>query len=118
MDRKARQVVRIVDDVEGWMGHRDACSPALGMERAALHPMELANPRAGLMTAEVSENVDLTKTIPGRFRDSLKAKLERELREAPFDQERPTELFREEYRVGGTTSGGFAGIKSASSPIS
>ena len=53
------------------------------------------------MTAKVSENVDLIKTIPGRFRDSLKAKLVKEVREAPFDQERLTKLFRYEYRSSG-----------------
>ena len=53
------------------------------------------------MTQKVSENVDLIKTIPARFRDGLKAKLEQELREAPFDQERLTKLFRDEYQSSG-----------------
>ena len=49
----------------------------------------------------MSENVELICTIPGRFRDDLKAKLEQELHEAPFDQEQLTKLFREEYGASG-----------------
>ena len=47
------------------------------------------------------ENLELIRTIPGRFRDNLKAKLEKELRETPFDQERLTKLFRDEYGYSG-----------------
>ena len=63
------------------------------------------------MTQKVGENVDLIRSFPGRFRDGLKAKLEKELREAPFDQERLTKLLREEYKVWGTTCGESCGTR-------
>ena len=62
----------------------------------------LSSPAVNAFMAEkVSENVDLIRSLPGRFRYGLKAKLEKELREAPFDQEQLTRLFRDEYQLSG-----------------
>ena len=49
----------------------------------------------------VVENVDLVKTIPQRFHEGLAKRLQRELAEAPFDQQRVMGLLAEEYRSSG-----------------
>ena len=86
--------------MEGWHRARVIASfrAALGVDVRPLLSSPAVN---AFMTQKVGENIDLVKTIPGRFRDGLKAKLEKELREAPFDQERLTKLLREEYKMGG-----------------
>ena len=53
------------------------------------------------MRQVVSDNVDLIRTIPPRYHEGLKGRLEKELREAPFDQQRLTKIMREEYRSSG-----------------
>lgn len=86
--------------MEGWHRARVISSfrAALGVD---VRPFLTSPAVNAFMTQKVGENVDLIKTIPGRFRDGLKAKLEKELREAPFDQERLTKLLREEYQSSG-----------------
>ena len=49
------------------------------------------------MTRVVERNVDLIKTIPPRFHDSMKDRLSAELRDQPFDRERLTQLLAREY---------------------
>ena len=76
-----------------------SCYPAKAENNGATF---LSAPAANAgMTATVSENFDPIKTTSGCFRANMKAKPENEPREAPFDQERLTKLFREEYGVGG-----------------
>ena len=53
------------------------------------------------LSRKVEENVALIRTIPERTRDGLADRLRGELRTAPFDQERLTNLLREEYRSEG-----------------
>ena len=86
--------------MEGWHRARVIASfrAALGVD---VRPF-LSSPAVyAFMAQKVSENTDLVRTIAGRFWDGLNAKLEKELREAPFDQERLTKLFREEYQLSG-----------------
>ena len=49
------------------------------------------------MTRVVERNVDLIKTIPPRFHDSMKDRLSAELRDQPFDRQRLTQLLAREY---------------------
>ena len=56
---------------------------------------------AAFMSRKISENVDLIKTIAPRLHESLKARLHKELAEAPFDQQRLTKLMRSEYKSSG-----------------
>ena len=49
------------------------------------------------MSDVVSRNVDLIKTIPPRFHDSMKDRLSAELRDQPFDRQRLTKLLAREY---------------------
>ena len=53
------------------------------------------------LQAKVTENVELIRTIPPRTRAGLADRLQRELREAPFDQQRLRGLLRAEYRSEG-----------------
>ena len=86
--------------MEGWHRARVTASfrAALG---ADVRPFLTSPAVNAFMSRKVSENVDLIRSLPARFRDGLKAKLEYELREAPFDQERLTKLFRDEYGASG-----------------
>ena len=86
--------------MEGWHRARVISSfrAALGVD---VRPFLTSPAVNAFMTQKVAENVSLVKTIPGRFKDGLRAKLEEELREAPFDQERLTKLFRDEYGSSG-----------------
>ena len=71
---------------------------ALGVDISLL----LVEPEiAAFMQGRINENVDLIKTIPTRMHASLKAKLEKELQAAAFDQQRLTALFRDQYRSSG-----------------
>ena len=86
--------------MEGWHRARVISSfrAALGVD---VRPFLTSPAVNAFMTQKVGENVNLIRTIPGRFRDGMKAALEKELREAPFDQERLTRLFRDEYKSSG-----------------
>ena len=53
------------------------------------------------MAQKIVENVDLIRTIPPRMHDSLKKRLQAELLDAPFDQQRLTNLLRNEYKSSG-----------------
>ena len=61
----------------------------------------LEEPIRSFMRARIQENVDLIRTIPPRMHDSLKIRLEREFREAPFDRQRLTKVLSAEYRSTG-----------------
>lgn len=86
--------------MEGW--HRakviSSFRTALGVD---IRPFLTSPAVNAFMAQKVAENVSLVRTLPERFKDGLKKKLEDELREAPFDQERLTKFLREEYKVGG-----------------
>ena len=57
---------------------------------------------AAFMTAKISENVSLIRTIPPRFHEGLKRRVaEEEFREAPFDQARLRVMLRREYQSSG-----------------
>lgn len=56
---------------------------------------------AEFMKQNLSNNVDLIKTIPARAHDGLKARLQKELAEAPFDQQRLKILLKKEYKSTG-----------------
>ena len=62
----------------------------------------LSEPEIGVFMAQkLNENVDLIKTIPTRLHAGLKGALERELQQAPFDQQRLKELFAKQYKSSG-----------------
>lgn len=50
---------------------------------------------------KIAENVDLIKTIPPRMHESLKARIEKSLLDAPFDQQRLKLLLNDEYKSTG-----------------
>ena len=49
------------------------------------------------MVEAIAANVDLIKTIPPRFHESLRRRITQEFAAAPFDQKRLMELFQDEY---------------------
>ena len=62
----------------------------------------LVNPPVHVfLTAKITENVELIRTIPARMHESLKQKFVAELDKAPFNRARVTELLRKEYRSSG-----------------
>lgn len=56
---------------------------------------------ASWMSRKLDENVALIKTIPPRMRDGFRRRLEAELREAPFDRARLTQILQAEYKSSG-----------------
>ena len=62
----------------------------------------LTNPQVdAFLSAKVSDNVALLRTIPPRLQEGLADKLRNELRTAPFDQQRLRGVLRSEFRVQG-----------------
>ena len=57
---------------------------------------------ADFMAREVSENVDLIKSIPSTMHDSLKRKMAQQLHDAPFDQQMLKGVLRDSYGVTGS----------------
>ena len=53
------------------------------------------------MTEAIATNVDLVKTIPRRFHDSLRQAITQEFAEAPFDQQRLMQMFQDKYNSSG-----------------
>ena len=53
------------------------------------------------MTEAIAANVDLVKTIPRRFHDSLRQRIAQEFADAPFDQQRLMQMFQREYGSSG-----------------
>ena len=94
------EIQKALDRMEGYHRKRviETFKAALGVD---IRPF-LTHPEiAAFMSRKVSENVDLIKTIPSRMHEGLKASLEKELAEAPFDQQRLTKLVRDEYKSSG-----------------
>ena len=94
------EIQKALDRMEGYHRKRviKTFKAALGVD---IRPF-LTHPEiAAFMTRKVSENVDLIKTIAPRLHEGLKARLQKELAEAPFDQQRLTKLMREEYKSSG-----------------
>ena len=71
---------------------------AIGIDVA---PTLSALAEEGIVTRWVARNVDLIVTIPERFHDGLKTKMERNLIDHPFDQDRTMRMLRTEYRSQG-----------------
>ena len=95
-----RRFRRRINRMEGYHRKRiiQTFKAALGVD---IRPF-LTHPEiAAFMSRKVSENVDLIKTIAPRMHEGLKASLEKELAEAPFDQQRLTKLVRNEYKSSG-----------------
>ena len=94
------EIQKALDRMEGYHRKRviQTFKAALGVD---IRPF-LTHPEiAAFMSRKISENVDLIKTIAPRMHESLKARLQKELAEAPFDQQRLTKLVRSEYKSSG-----------------
>ena len=94
------EIQKALNRMEGYHRKRviKTFKAALGVD---IRPF-LTHPEiAAFMSRKVSENVDLVKTIAPRMHESLKARLQKELSEAPFDQQRLTKLVRSEYKSSG-----------------
>ena len=91
------EIQKALNRMEGYHRKRiiTTFKAALGVD---IRPF-LTHPEiAAFMSRKISENVDLVKTIAPRMHESLKASLQKELAEAPFDQQRLTKLVRSEYK--------------------
>ena len=91
-----REIQRAINRLEGYQRKRviETFRAALGVD---IRPF-LTHPEvAAFMSQKVAENVDLIKTIAPRLHEGLKARLRKELAEAPFDQQRLTKLVRDEF---------------------
>ena len=71
---------------------------ALGVRVA---PLLDAGPVHAALEARIAENVRLIKTIPQATPVSLRARLMRTFRDAPFDQQALRKVFSEEFRASG-----------------
>lgn len=71
---------------------------ALGVNIASLLSEPIVR---DFLTQKVAENVGLIKTIPARFHEGLRERMERELAERPFDQQRLKVMLRKEYKSSG-----------------
>ena len=94
------EIQKALDSMEGYHRKRviQTFKAALGVD---IRPF-LTHPEiAAFMARKVSENVDLIKTIAPRMHESLKARLQKELAEEPFDQQRLTKLVRDEFKSSG-----------------
>ena len=69
--------------------------------RVDIRPLLLDSGIREAMESAVAENVNLVRTIPPRAHEGLRARLQRELMDAPFDQARLSRLLREEYGSSG-----------------
>ena len=92
----ARQMARL----NAWHRERlvSAFRAALGVD---IRPLLLESGIREAMESAIAENVNLVRTIPPRAHDGLRARLQRELMDAPFDQARLSRLLREEYGSSG-----------------
>ena len=91
------EIQKALDRMEGYHRKRiiQTFKAALGVD---IRPF-LTHPEiASFMSRKISENVDLIKTIAPRLHEGLKARLQKELAEAPFDQQRLTKLVRDEFK--------------------
>ena len=89
-----------VQKMEGWQRKRmiRAFRTALGVD---IRPY-LTHPQVQRYMREViDESVDLIKTIPPRFHDSLKNRMEKEFLDRPFDQQRMSKVLRDEFKSTG-----------------
>ena len=53
------------------------------------------------MTEAITANVNLVKTIPPRFHESLRTRINQEFMDAPFDQQRLRKVLAQEYKSSG-----------------
>ena len=53
------------------------------------------------MTEAITTNVNLIKTIPPRFHESLRERIGKEFADAPFDQQRLRKMLAQEYKSSG-----------------
>ena len=95
-----QEIQRNLDKMRGYHRKRviDSFRAALGVNITIF----LTEPViAEFMKQKLIDNVDLIKTIPKRMHDSLKLRLQQELSEAPFDQQRLKILLNKEYKSTG-----------------
>ena len=94
------EIQAALDRMKGYHRKRviDSFRAALALDIRGI----LTEPEISIFMAQkLSDNVDLIKTIPTRMHAALKARLERELRAAPFDQQVLTRVVRTEYGSSG-----------------
>ena len=93
----------IADALERVNGHnydqlRRTFRNALAID---IRPYLMDAPVRELVRQKIGENVALIKTIPKRMHTSLRARMEMEFLEAPFDQQRMSKLLSLEYKSSG-----------------
>ena len=71
---------------------------ALGVD---IKPLLSEMPVNIFMRQKIAENVGLIKTIPPRMHESLRKRVEEELIDAPFDQQRLRNVLKKEYKSSG-----------------
>ena len=53
------------------------------------------------MNERIAQNVDLIKTVPRRFQDSMRSKVAAQFADAPFDQQAMRRIFQQEFKSSG-----------------
>ena len=93
-------IQRALNRMNGWHYQRMVATfrTALGVDIRAL----MAAPEVNqFMTAKLTENIDLIKTIPERLHASLARHISAEFVQAPFDQQALSRILRQEFKSSG-----------------